>query len=172
MPPIEQSDLFGYLVPQTSYYTKDQFKNYKSLEAYNQVVSGFVASVSGKIISGKYVVAAKVRHLQQMNDPLVNVSIITETEGEIISAHCSGGKAGLVESCLHVASTIIYIECWARVNGKMACTQVKCSWLLPTYMNEVTYERVKDIDFTSAKKLKENLDIKIDSLDQNKATSR
>ena len=39
-------------------------------------------------------------------------------------------------------------------------------------MNEVTYERVKDIDFTSAKKLKENLDIKIDSLDQNKATSR
>lgn len=46
----------------TSYYTKDQFKNCKSLEAYNQVVSGFVASVSGKIISTKYVVAAKVRH--------------------------------------------------------------------------------------------------------------
>ena len=39
-------------------------------------------------------------------------------------------------------------------------------------MNEVTYERVRDIDFTSAKKLKENLDIKIDSLDQIKATSR
>ena len=36
--PIEQSDLFGYLVLQTSYYTKDQFQNYKSLEAYNQVV--------------------------------------------------------------------------------------------------------------------------------------
>ena len=39
-------------------------------------------------------------------------------------------------------------------------------------MNEVTYERVKDIDFTSPKKLKENLDIKTDSLDQNKATLR
>lgn len=39
-------------------------------------------------------------------------------------------------------------------------------------MNEVTYERVRDIDFTSAKKLKENLDIKIDSLDQIKATQR
>lgn len=73
LPPIEQSDLFGYLVLQTSYYTKDQFKNYKSLEAYNQVVSGFVALVSRKIISGKYVVAAKVRHSQRMNDPLVNV---------------------------------------------------------------------------------------------------
>ena len=58
LPPIEQSDLFGYLVLQTSYYTNEQFKNYRSLEAYNQVVSGFVASVSGKIISGKYVVVA------------------------------------------------------------------------------------------------------------------
>lgn len=125
-----------------------------------------------KDISRKYVVAAKVKHSQRMNDPLVNIWIITETEGEIISAHCSGCKAGLAESCLHVASAIIYIECWAHVNGKMACTQVKCSWLLPTYMNEVTYERVRNIDFTSAKKLKENLDIKIDSLDQIKATSR
>ena len=60
LPAIEQSDLFGYLVLQTSYYTNDQFKYY-SLEAYNQVVSGFVASVKGKIISGKYVVVAKVR---------------------------------------------------------------------------------------------------------------
>ena len=60
LPAIEQSDLFGYLVLQTSYYTNDQFKNYRSLEAYNQVVSGFVASVKGKIISGKYVVVATV----------------------------------------------------------------------------------------------------------------
>ena len=40
--PIEQSNIFGYLVLQTSCYTKDQFKNYKTLEAYNRVVSGFV----------------------------------------------------------------------------------------------------------------------------------
>ena len=106
-----------------------------------------------------------------MNDPLMNVWIITESEGAIISAHCSGCKAGLAKSCSHVASAMVYIECWARINGKMACTQVKCSWRLPTCVNEVTYERLRDIDFTSAKKLKENLDIKIDSLDQNKAAS-
>ena len=69
-------------------YTNDQFKNYKSLEAYNQVVSGFVASVQGKVISGNYVVAAKVRHSQHMNDPLVNVWIIADTDGTILSAHC------------------------------------------------------------------------------------
>ena len=165
LPPIEQSDLFSYLVLQTSFYTNDQFKNYKSLEAYNQVVSGFVASVQGKVISGKYVVVAKVRHSQRMNDPLVNVWIIADTDGTILSAHCLGCKAGLAESCSHVASAMFYIECWARVNSKMACTQVKCAWLLPTYVNEVSYARVRDIDFSSAKKLKENLDTRIDSLD-------
>ena len=147
-----------------------QFKNYKNLDAYNQVVSGFVASVRAKVISGKYVVVAKVRHSQRMNGPLVNVWIITETEGTILSAHCSGCKAGLAESCSHIASAIIYIECWACMNGKMACTQVKCSWLLPTYVNEVSYERVRDIDFPSAKKLKENLDNKIDSFNENRLT--
>ena len=169
LPPIEQSDLFSCLVLQTSFYMNDQFKNFKSLEAYNQVVSGFVASVKGKMISGKCVVVAKVRHSQRMNDPLVNVWIIADTNRTVLSSHCLGCKAGLAvrlaESCSHVASAMIYIGCWARVNRKMACTQVKCAWLLPTYVNEVSYARVKDIDFSSAKKLKENLDTRIDSLD-------
>ena len=48
LPPIEVSDLLSYLVLETSYYTNKQFKAFKSLEAYNQMVSGFVASVQGK----------------------------------------------------------------------------------------------------------------------------
>ena len=72
---------------------------------------GFVASVKGKMISGRYVVVAKVRHSQRMNDPLVNVWIIADTDGTILSSHCLGCKAGLAESCSHVASTMIYIEC-------------------------------------------------------------
>ena len=139
---------------------------------YNQVVSGFVASVKGKMISGRYVVVAKVRHSQRMNDPLVNVWIIADTDGTILSSHCLGCKAGLAESCSHVTSAMTYIKCWAHVNGKMACTQVKCAWLLPTYVNKVSYTRVKDIDFSSAKKLKENLDTRIDSLDTTCADSQ
>ena len=169
LPPIEQSDLFSYLVLHTSYYTNAQYKNYKSLEAYNQVVSGFVASVKGKIVSGKHVVVAKVRHSQRMNDPLVDIWVIAEADGTILSGHCLGCKAGLAESCSHIASALFYIECWTRINGKLACTQVKCTWLLPTYVSEVSYSRVKDIDFTSAKKLKENLDNTIDSLDEDVA---
>ena len=42
--------------------------------------------------------------------------------------------------------------------------KVKCTWLLPTFVNEVPYSRVRNIDFSLAKRLKENLDAKIDCL--------
>lgn len=170
LPPIESTDLLSYLVLETSYYTKEQFKAFKSLEAFNQMVSGFVTSVQGLMVSGKFVVKAKVRHSQRMNDPLVEIWLIADKEGTILSSHCLGCKAGLAESCSHVASVLFYIEAWNRIHGKLACTQVKCSWLLPTYVNEVQYARVKDIDFRSAKKLKENLDEKINSMSENTTT--
>ena len=109
------------------------------------MVSGFVTSVQDKIIAGKHVVVGKVHHSQRMNDPLVNIWVITESDGTILAAHCLGWKAGLAESCSHIASVLFYIEAWIRINGQLACTQVRCSWLLPTYANEVSYERVKDI---------------------------
>ena len=162
LPPIEVSDLLTYLVLETSYYTNQQFKAFKSLEAYNQMVSGFVASVQGKEIASKFVVVGKVRHLQRMNDPLVNIWMIVDKDGTIISAHCLGCKAGLAESCSHVASVMFYIEAVTRIQGKLACTQAKCTWILPTYVNEVPYAKVRDIDFSSAKKLKSTLEQKIE----------
>ena len=168
LPPIEVSDLLGYLVLETSHYTRKEFKAYKSLNAYNQMVSGFVQSVRGKLIRDKYyVVVGKVRHSQAMNAPPVDIWIITETDGTILSAHCLGCKAGLGETCTHVASVMFYIEAWTRIHGKLACTSVKCTWLLPTYVSEVNYAPVQDIDFSSARKLKENLDGKIDALTPN-----
>jgi len=73
LPPVEVSDLLSYLVLETSFYTNKQFKAFKSLEAFNQMQSGFVTSVVGNVIPGKYVVRASVRHSQRMNDPLVNI---------------------------------------------------------------------------------------------------
>ena len=109
--PIKQSDLFSFLVSEISYYPNDQFKNCKSLEAYNQVVSGFVASVNGKLVSEKHVVLAKVRHSQRMNDPLMDIWIVAGQDKIIFSAHRC--KAGLTESCSHIASALFYIECWS-----------------------------------------------------------
>ena len=56
LPPVESTDLLFYFVLKTSYYTKQQFKAFRSLQAYNQMVSGFISSVQGHIINDKFVV--------------------------------------------------------------------------------------------------------------------
>ena len=172
LPPIEATDLLSYLVLETSFYTKQQFKTYKSLEAYNFMVSGFITSIQGCIVSGKHVVAGKVRHSQRMNDPLISVWVIAEKDGTVKSAHCLGCKAGLAESCSHVASVLFYIEAWTRIRGKLTCTEVKCTWLLPSFVKEVPYAKMRFINLTSARKLKADLDEKIENLGENReATS-
>lgn len=45
LPSIDATDLLSYLVLQTSYITTQQFKAHKSLEAYNQFVSGWIKEV-------------------------------------------------------------------------------------------------------------------------------
>ena len=101
LPPVESTDILCYLVLETSFYTQQQFKAFRSLEAYNQMVSGFIASVQGHIIANKFLVLAKVRHSQRMNDSLISCWVITERRGTILFAHCLGCKAGLAESCSH-----------------------------------------------------------------------
>ena len=73
LPPIEVSDFLSYLVLVTSYYINKQFKAFKSLEAYKQVVSGLVKSVQGAEILNKIVVVVKERQSQRMNDPLIDI---------------------------------------------------------------------------------------------------
>ncbi len=43
LPTVEAVDITNYLVLQTSYYTRQQMKAYKSLEAYNFFVSRWVS---------------------------------------------------------------------------------------------------------------------------------
>ena len=87
---------------------------------------------------------ASVRHSPRMNDPLVNI-----------------------------ASVLFYLEATTRIHGKLACTQIKCSWILLTYVYE-DYEvpdvRAEDIDFSSTNKLKKKLDQKIEDLQQPQAS--
>ena len=45
LPPVEAADLLSFLVLETSYYTNKQFKAFRSLLAYTQMVSGFITSV-------------------------------------------------------------------------------------------------------------------------------
>ena len=167
LPPIEAMDLLSYLVLETSFYTKEQFKAYKSLEAYNLLVSAFLTSIQGCIVAGKHIFTGKVRHSQRMNDALISVWMLAEKDGTVRSAHCLGCKAGLSESCSHVASVLFYVEAWTRIRGQLACTQVKCLWLLSSFVKDVPNARMRDINLASAIKLKADLDKTIDSLSEN-----
>ena len=82
----------------------------------------------------------------------------------MLSAHCLGCKAGLAESCSHIASILFYFKAWTKINGRLSYTQVNYTWLLPSYVNQVDYARVRDINFTSAKKIKFDLDTSIDNV--------
>ena len=42
LPAIEAVDITNYLVLQTSFYTNQQMKAYKSMDAYNYFISGWV----------------------------------------------------------------------------------------------------------------------------------
>jgi len=99
-----------------------------------------------------------------MNKTLIQIWIITVKDGTINLAHCLRCKVGVVESCLHIASVLFYLEAWTNVNGKLACTQMKCSGILPRFGNELEYAQVWDIDFRSSKKLKGDLDERSENL--------
>ena len=71
-----------------------------------------------------------------MNEPCILLWIIAENEGTVLCAHCVGCIAGLRECCSHIASVLFYLEVWNRLNGKLACTRVKCDWILPSYVKE------------------------------------
>ena len=170
LPPIESTDIFTYLVLGTSFYTKERFKNFKSLEAHKWLTSGFVISVQECVVAEKFLVLGKVKHSQRMNDPAISTWMIASKEGTVLSAHSMDCKAGLAESCSHVASILFYIKAYARIPKNLACIQVKCSWLLPKGMNDEPYSQVRDINFKSTSALKTRLDNKIDSLNVNESS--
>lgn len=50
LPCVTEVDISNYLVAQTSFYTRKQFKNHKSMEAHNFFTSGWVHDLGVKVI--------------------------------------------------------------------------------------------------------------------------
>ena len=62
------------------------------------MASGFVTAIAGKEIMGTILVVGKVRHRQSMSAKPVNIWIIADKDGPILSAHCIDCMAGLQDS--------------------------------------------------------------------------
>ena len=112
LPRVESTDLLCCLVLESCFYTQQQFKAFRSLEAYNKMVSGFKKHTGA--LNYRQVVLAKVEHSQRINDTLISVWIITENDGTINSAYFLGCKARLAESCSHVVSILFTLKLGPR----------------------------------------------------------
>ena len=61
LPAIAYPDIVNYCVYSQSAYTLNDLKGYKSLEAYNQFIGGWVSDVCAREVKGHVVVTARVR---------------------------------------------------------------------------------------------------------------
>ena len=59
-PAVSYPDIVNYLIFGKSFYSMDDMKAWKSLEAYNQLTSGWISDLSVFVKNGYHVVSAKV----------------------------------------------------------------------------------------------------------------
>lgn len=67
LPPIAYPDIFNYLVLTKSFYTLEQFKAYKSLDAYNFFVSGWVFNAKWLALNDYILAVAEVSKFSNLN---------------------------------------------------------------------------------------------------------
>jgi len=56
--------------------------------------------------------------------------------------------AGLGEVCSHVGAILFYVE---AIRHFKSCTDVPCTWNMPSHVDKIPYSRIADIDFTAPK---------------------
>ncbi|CAI5696237.1 unnamed protein product [Oreochromis niloticus] len=148
---IAHPDIVNYLVFSPSPYTAEDLKSFKSLEAYNQMVCGWVREMQYQVISDRCVVNAKILHSQSIRATLLDPWIIAEKSGRILGARCTC-MAGLGETCTHVAALLFLIEETVKLRDSKTVTQETAYWLLPTASSKVEFWECRKIDFTVTKR--------------------
>ena len=152
-PSMEYPDIVNYLALQTSWITGQQMKAYKSMDAYNFFVSGWVNTIFTNPLAGtdKVIVTARVNRSQRARKTPLKTWLLAEKDGNVCMAHCNC-MAGLCEACSHVGTLLFAIETGVRMRGSVTCTQEKSGWIMPSYVKEIPYIPVCEMDLSSAKK--------------------
>ncbi|XP_051966455.1 uncharacterized protein LOC127632032 [Xyrauchen texanus] len=152
LPTVEAVDITNYLVLQTSYYTRQQMKAYKSLEAYNFFVSGWVHNLGTKRLHDDHrLVFARTDN--RFSEIRRNISEdLDYCEGGWRS-HCSslqlhGRTIRIVFSC---RGSSFSIEVGVKMRDTASCTTEQCKWLMPSHVKKIPAAPVALIDFSSAK---------------------
>ena len=90
-PKVTFADTYFYLVNSTSKFTHSQMKAYKSLDAYQFVVTGQTYDVMCRELRPElYLFFGKVRHSQSMFSKAPNkVWLTVNDDGTVVNAHCT-----------------------------------------------------------------------------------
>ena len=152
-PDMMYADVYNYLILTPSLYTHEQLKSYKSLEAFNQVVNGWVSdivcTVTRSSSSKLYLFTALVKHSQSLSLPSLKVWVSVKQSGEVLCAHCTC-MAGAGEVCSHIASVLFTLDLNTQMKQQFSCTSLPCSWL-PSTFRSVPFSEISKIDFTTPK---------------------
>ena len=156
-PDVAYPDIVNYLVFTQSAYTLAELKAYKSLQAYNYFVCGFVQDIGHTKVNGINVFLGKVKHSQRMSESSLRPWLVIENDGSVKCGHCTC-MAGIGEVCSHVGALLFAIEAAVKIRNSKTVTEEKAYWMMPNAVNKVEYKKIRDIDFTSAKTKKKKLD--------------
>ncbi|XP_048258168.1 uncharacterized protein LOC125383619 [Haliotis rufescens] len=133
LPATNYIDIVNYLVFSPSpFCSLSDIRNYRSLEAYDRFVCGWVRDIVSyvhlSVEDGKaiHVVKSKVMHSQRLNEAPLHPWFITDDTGKVLSAHCNC-IAGLGESCTHVASVMFAVKAIVRLREKEEVTTVEAA---------------------------------------------
>eukprot|EP00794_Sanderia_malayensis_P002736 gene2736-3161_t len=166
-PSIGYPDILNYLLFAPSPVTKQELKNYRSLESYNHFVCEWVKEVCvySKPDMDNVIITGRVFHSQRLSETPPSPWIIADKSGSILSAHCNC-MAGLGESCSHVSAVLFYLDYAVRLRDSKTVTEKKAYWTIPGALKGIEYSEIKDIDFTSPKRLKKQLEKKCMQLEE------
>ena len=145
------ADIYNYLILTPSLYTHEQLKSYKSLDAYNQFVNGWVSEIIVTVNNANktkiYLLTALVKHSQSLSLPPLKPWVVINQAGVVLCAHCSC-MAGCGEACSHIASLLFTVEANTQMKQQFSCTSLPCSWL-PSSFRSVSFSEIRKIDFST-----------------------
>lgn len=100
--------------------------------------------------------SVQVFHSQSLRERPLAVWILLERNGDVVTAH-SSCMAGVGEVCSHVAAVLFYLEVAVRSRDSTSATDKENRWLAPK-RESASKGLIAKLDFSSAKKKKEDLD--------------
>ncbi|WAR31610.1 ING4-like protein [Mya arenaria] len=158
LPSVTHIDIVHYLLFTPSPYTKEDLKAWKSLDAVNQLCSGWVQERSSYKTNNHVIVTAKVLHSQRLREKPLRPWVIVKPDGVVEGAHCNC-MAGLGEACTHIAALLFSISAAVQIRDSQTCTQSAAYWkIIPASVKTIRYKTVSNINFTSAKTAKKHFD--------------